>query len=232
MDVLLLTNDDGFRAALPSLELVVDELRWAPLTGADDVNELADVAIIDARTDPAGARAACRRLAGAQPAMALVAVASQADLIAVDLDWRFDEVVAAGASPAELHTRLRLAVGRRHTSDQDELAIGDLVLHPASYTASLGDRPLDLTLTEFRLLSYLVAHTGRAFTRTELMHAVWGNECGGRTRTVDVHIQRLRAKLGRKHESLVDTVRGVGYMAAGPPTHPDGTHWRSAVGAA
>ena len=66
-------------------------------------------------------------------------------------------------------------------------------------------------------MNFLVQHAGRAFTRTRLMHEVWGYDCNGRVRTVDVHVRRLRAKLGTEHESMIDTVRGVGYMAATPP---------------
>jgi DNA-binding winged helix-turn-helix (wHTH) protein len=70
------------------------------------------------------------------------------------------------------------------------------------------------------LLNFLVQHAGQAFSRTRLMHEVWGYESNGRVRTVDVHVRRLRAKLGSAHESMVDTVRGVGYMAPTPP-HPE-----------
>jgi DNA-binding response OmpR family regulator len=97
------------------------------------------------------------------------------------------------------------------------LNFGELVLHPASYTGQLAGKDLGLTLTEFKLLSFLVQHAGRAFTRTRLMHEVWGYDCNRRVRTVDVHVRRLRAKLGGEYESMVDTVRGVGYMAVTPP---------------
>ena len=83
----------------------------------------------------------------------------------------------------------------------------------------MGGKDLGLTPTEFKLLSFLVQHAGRAFTRTRLMHEVWGYDCTGRVRTVDVHVRRLRAKLGPEYDSMVDTVRGVGYMAVTPP-HP------------
>jgi len=81
----------------------------------------------------------------------------------------------------------------------------------------LSGKDLGLTLTEFKLLNFLVQHAGRAFSRTRLMHEVWGYDCDGRVRTVDVHVRRLRAKLGPDYESIVDTVRGVGYMAVTPP---------------
>ncbi|HET9877158.1 MAG TPA: response regulator transcription factor, partial [Mycobacterium sp.] len=120
-------------------------------------------------------------------------------------------------STAELHGRLRLAVARRRSALAQTLKFGDLVLHPAGYTATLRGRRLDLTLTEFKLLNCLVQHAGQACTRARLMREVWDKHCS--RRTVDVHVQRLRAKLGADYESVVETVRGVGYMAVSPPPH-------------
>jgi DNA-binding winged helix-turn-helix (wHTH) protein len=78
------------------------------------------------------------------------------------------------------------------------------------------DRQLALTPTEFDLLNYLAAHHGRAFTRPQLLDEVWGCDSNYHPRTVDVHVQRLRSKLGAECESLIGTVRGVGYMAVQP----------------
>jgi DNA-binding response OmpR family regulator len=218
LDVLLLTDDADFGSALPALELFAQEVRYAPLSEhAAGRHERADVALIDARFDPAAARNACRGLTAIAPTVAVIAVVSAANFVAVDVDWHFDDVMLAATSAAELHARLRLAIARRRSVLEGTLKFGDLVLHPASYTAEMGDRELELTLTEFKLLNYLVQHAGQAFTRTRLMHEVWGYETNRRARTVDVHVQRLRAKLGAGHESLVDTVRGVGYMAVSPP---------------
>jgi DNA-binding response OmpR family regulator len=78
----------------------------------------------------------------------------------------------------------------------------------------VGGRALDLTFKEFELLRFLASHPGRVFTRPALLREVWGYDFYGGTRTVDVHIRRLRAKLGPEFEPLVETVRGVGYRAA------------------
>ncbi len=219
MDVLLLTNEDDFESALPTLNSFTQSIRHAPLTDLTDGyhHDGADVAIIDARTDLAAARRACRRLTATAPAIAVVAVVAPADFVAVDVDWHFDDVLLPAAGAAELHARLRLAITRRRSVLEGTLKFGDLTLHPASYTASLAGKDLVLTLTEFKLLNFLVQHAGRAFSRTRLMHEVWGYDCKGRVRTVDVHVRRLRAKLGAEYESMVDTVRGVGYMAVTPP---------------
>jgi len=218
LDVLLLTDADDFEASLPTLKSFTQIVRRVPLTdNIDGHRSSADVAIIDARTDPEAARAACRRLTAEAPAIAVVAVVAPADFVAVDVDWHFDDVLLPAAGADELQARLRLAIARRRSAMDGTLKFGDLVLHPASFTGSLNGDDLGLTLTEFKLLNFLVQHAGRAFTRTRLMHEVWGYDCNGRVRTVDVHVRRLRAKLGTEHESMIDTVRGVGYMASTPP---------------
>lgn len=97
-----------------------------------------------------------------------------ADFVEVDVDWHFDDVLLAPAGTAELQTRLRLAIARRRCALEGTLEFGDLVLHPARYSASLRGTDLGLTLTEFKLLNFLVQHAGQAFSRTRLMHEVWG----------------------------------------------------------
>lgn len=216
MDVLLLADETDFEAALPTVVSFAQTMRRAPL-GIEGSYGAADVAIVDARTDVAAAQRACRRLTASAPAIAVVAVVTPADVVSVDVDWGVDDVLLPAASPDELQARLRLAVTRRRNAIAGTLKFGDLDLHPASFTGSLCGKDLELTLTEFRLLNFLVQHAGRAFTRTRLIHEVWGYDCNGRVRTVDVHVRRLRAKLGPENESMINTVRGVGYMAVTPP---------------
>src|SRR5204863_5944555 len=133
-----------------------------------------------------------------------------------------DDVVLHTCGPAELEARIRLAIGRLHaTRDEDEpdahvIRTGEVVVDDATYTASVGPRPLDLTFKEFELLKYLAQHPGRVFTRAQLLQEVWGYDYFGGTRTVDVHVRRLRAKLGPEHESLIGTVRNVGYRFVTP----------------
>lgn len=218
LDVLLLTDEDNFEAGLPALNSFAHTVRRAPLADyVDGQHDNVDVAIIDARADLAAARTVCRRLTANAPGVAVVAVVAPADFVAVDVDWNVDDVMLPAVSADELQARLRLAIKRRRAALDGALKFGDLVLHPASFTGSLGGKDLGLTLTEFKLLNFLVQHAGRAFSRTRLMHEVWGYDCNGRVRTVDVHVRRLRAKLGAEYESMVDTVRGVGYMAVTPP---------------
>jgi DNA-binding response OmpR family regulator len=222
LDVLLLSGTDDFESVLPTLNSFAQSVRHAPLNdyanrNLDRVHRDADVAIIDARNNLTVARTVCRRLTADAPALAVVAVVMPADFVAIDVDWNFDDVLLAAAGAAELQARLRLAIARRRSALEGTLKFGDLVLHPASFTASVSGTDLGLTLTEFKLLNFLVQHAGQAFSRTRLMHEVWGYDCDGRVRTVDVHVRRLRAKLGAAYESMVDTVRGVGYMVVTPP---------------
>ena len=220
LDVLLLSNADDFVSALPTLQALTQTIRRVPLSDQlDGHHGSADVAIIDARTDLAAARSVSRGLTASAPAVAVVAVVAPAHFASVDVDWRLDDVMLPATGADELEARLRLAIKRRRNAVDGHLKFGDLVLHPSSFAGSLCGKDLSLTVTEFKLLNFLVQQAGRAFSRTRLMHEVWGYDSNGRVRTVDVHVRRLRAKLGPEHESIVDTVRGVGYMAVTPP-HP------------
>ncbi|SPM37567.1 DNA-binding response regulator, OmpR family, contains REC and winged-helix (wHTH) domain, partial [Mycobacterium rhizamassiliense] len=221
LDVLLVSDDDDFESALPTLKALTRNIRRAVLQdNGDGRHKAVDVAIIDARTNLATARAVCRRLTASAPGVAVLAVVAPTNFVAVDVDWHFDDVLMPAAGADELEARLRLAIKRRRSAVDGTLKFGDLLLHPSSFAASLAGNELGLTVTEFKLLNFLVQHAGRAFSRTRLMHEVWGYDSTGRVRTVDVHVRRLRAKLGTEHESMIDTVRGVGYMAVTPP-HPE-----------
>ena len=95
--------------------------------------------------------------------------------------------------------------------DDDIISSGPLVIDESAYTVQMGGQPLDLTYTEFELLKYLALHPGRVLSREQLLSEVWGYDYYGGTRTVDVHIRRLRAKLGTEYEAHIGTVRNVGY---------------------
>ncbi|MDI3313662.1 MAG: response regulator transcription factor [Mycobacterium sp.] len=221
MELLLLTAEAHVDSVLPSLSLLSHTVRTAP----PDVSSLldardADVVIVDARLDLAAARGLCRLLGNTARLVPLVAVVTEGGLVAVNADWGLDDILLPGTGPAELDARLRLVNGRRGDlaaqESADKVSLGDLVIDEGTYTARLRGRPLDLTYKEFELLKYLAQHAGRVFTRAQLLHEVWGYDFFGGTRTVDVHVRRLRAKLGPEHESLIGTVRNVGYKAVRP----------------
>ena len=135
-------------------------------------------------------------------------------------DWGIDDVILDTAGPAEVEARLRLALGRTAEAADDEggpITAGALVIDEATYSVRLRGRILDLTYKEFELLKYLAQHAGRVFTRAQLLQEVWGYDFFGGTRTVDVHVRRLRAKLGPENETLIGTVRNVGYRFVLPP---------------
>jgi len=142
-------------------------------------------------------------------------VVTEGGLTAVTTEWGVDDVILDSAGPAEVEARLRLAAGRMAqlvpAERSTEIRSGDLVIDDASYTARIRSRPMDLTFKEFELLKFLAQHPTRVFTRAHLLQEVWGFDFFGGTRTVDVHVRRLRAKLGPEQEHLIGTVRNVGY---------------------
>jgi len=183
-----------------------------------------DIVLVDARRDLAGARTFTRLLGGIGIAQPVVAVLTDGGLIALSADWAVDDIVLDTAGPAELDARLRLAVDRRARSSDstpDRVHVGALSIDETTYSARLQGRALDLTYKEFELLKFLAQHPGRVFSRSHLVQEVWGYDYFGGTRTVDVHVRRLRAKLGAEHEAMIGTVRNVGYKFVRPAPDPE-----------
>ncbi|MEO6881705.1 MAG: response regulator transcription factor [Mycobacteriaceae bacterium] len=221
MDLLLLTSDSDAESVLPSLSLLPHTLRVAPPEVASLLDAGgAEVALVDARTNLVAARGLCRLLGSTGAGLPVVAVLNEGGLVAVSADWGCDDVLLPATGPAEIDARLRLLLGRHAAAAAGEVSgtvsLGELVIDENTYTARLRGRPLDLTYKEFELLKYLAQHAGRVFTRAQLLQEVWGYDFFGGTRTVDVHVRRLRAKLGAEHEALIGTVRNVGYKAVRP----------------
>lgn len=138
-------------------------------------------------------------------------VVTEGGLTAVSTDWGVDDVILVSAGPAEVDARVRLAMGRM-TQEQVSTRIqtSGITIDESSYSAKVHGKPLDLTYKEFQLLHFFATHPSRVFTREQLLSEVWGYDYFGGTRTVDVHVRRLRAKLGDL-EQLIGTVRNVGY---------------------
>ena len=219
--LLLLTNAlQPSSQVLPALELLLHHVRVAPAEGPALVDApSADVILVDGRKDLPHVRSLCQLLRSTGPGCPLLLIVTEGGLAAVTADWGVDDVVLDSAGPAEVEARLRLAIGRQQLSADDspmEIRNGDLSVDEATYSAKLKGRVLDLTFKEFELLKYLAQHPGRVFTRAQLLQEVWGYDYFGGTRTVDVHVRRLRAKLGPEHESLIGTVRNVGYRFVTP----------------
>lgn len=172
----------------------------------------ADVVLVDARRDLVRARQACGVLGGlGTPVLAII---TEGGWAAVTAAWGADDVILDSAGPGEVEARIRLAMGRvggTAPSQAEEIRSGELVINEETYSARIGGAALDLTFKEFELLKFLAQHPRRVFTRAQLLSEVWGYDYFGGNRTVDVHVRRLRAKLGTEHDALIGTVRNVGY---------------------
>jgi DNA-binding response OmpR family regulator len=230
--VLLLTSTrESAAEILPSLSLLDHTVRLAaasadalhaPVPGRTAAGPAAadpglpDAVLIDARRDLVRVRDLLRQLSGA--GTPLLAVISEGAWAAIAPEWGIDDVILHTAGPGEVEARLRLAIGRAVAQSQaqpaapaEEVRSGELVIDEATYSARIRGVALDLTFKEFELLKFLAQHPRRVFTRSQLLQEVWGYDYFGGTRTVDVHVRRLRAKLGTENEALIGTVRNVGY---------------------
>jgi DNA-binding response OmpR family regulator len=185
---------------------------------ADVLTRLPDLApellVADAVDDPDRVHALLAVLASAGRSLPVVAVVELNDLSRLAWDQVADDFVLPDATDEEVDLRLAFLHARRGEEGDAVVRLGPVSVNTDSYQVSAGARRLDLTFKEFELLRYLAERPGRVFSRATLLQEVWGYDFFGGTRTVDVHVRRLRAKLGPEHEHLIETVRGVGYRAA------------------
>ena len=217
--VLLLTNTTGASAeVLPALGLLSHSVKILPAEAAVliDAPEM-DILLVDCRRDLSGSRALTQLIQSTGVSTPVLAIATEGGLPAFNSEWGIDDVILDTAGPAEVDARIRLAIGAHiaaltaNNENLGEIRQGDVIIEEATYTAKLRGQKLDLTFKEFELLKFLAQHPGRVFTRAQLLHEIWGYDYFGGTRTVDVHIRRLRSKLGPEFESIIGTVRNVGY---------------------
>jgi DNA-binding response OmpR family regulator len=219
--LLLTPSPHASSEVLPALGLLLHSVRVASPTPSALLDAgPADAVLIDARQDLPAAKGLCRLLRTTGVSVPVLIVVTEGGLTAVNADWGADDVLLDTCGPAEVEARLRLATGRLALDGggdlPDEITSGPVTIDEATYTAKVRGRLLDLTYKEFELLKHLAQHPGRVFTRAQLLQEVWGYDYFGGTRTVDVHVRRLRAKLGAEHESLIGTVRNVGYRFVMP----------------
>jgi DNA-binding response OmpR family regulator len=226
MRLILLTRAmEPSAEVLPALGLLAHHVRTMPAEATALLTAPAcDALLVDGRRDLPAVRGLTRLLRQTGVDVPLILVTTEGGLAALQWDWGMDDVLVDTSSPAEVEARLRLAVSRLQVAagapaeTPEEIRSGELHIDEATYTAKLRNRTLDLTFKEFELLKFLAQHPGRVFTRAVLLQEVWGYDYFGGTRTVDVHVRRLRAKLGTEHEALIGTVRNVGYRFV-----PEGT---------
>ena len=212
MAQLLVLSASADTEVLPALGFLSHRVRQIPAEPANLVNAPGhDLIFLDPRRDLAQAKSLAKILVTTGTSAPLILVVSEGGLAAISNEWGADDIILEGAGPGEIDARIRLAVGRQRAAEQDDkIHASGVVIDEANYSAKVHGRPLDLTYKEFELLRFLAQHPGRVFTREQLLSEVWGYDYFGGTRTVDVHIRRLRAKLGDL-EALIGTVRNVGY---------------------
>lgn len=234
-DLTLMTAASDPASVLPSLALLSHRVRVLPMDTASLIKLPENtILFLDARDDLASAKTLCNLIHASGLSLPIILVLTEGGFTAVNGQWGVTDVVVCTASPAEVEGRLRLVCERAADapavvpSQKDQgvyredgrVRSGDLIVDTKSYTASLKGQPIDLAYKEFELLKYLVQHPHRVFTRAQLLQEVWGYDYYGGTRTVDVHIRRLRAKLGGEYEHMIGTVRNVGYRFD-PPEESD-----------
>ena len=211
-EILVLTNAPMSEQVLPALELLSHRVRQIPAEPAQLVSAPEyDIVIVDGRHDLVGAKSLCRLLRATGQDAPLLLVVTEGGMSALSGDWGIDDVLISTAGPAETDARVRLAIARRdEVAAPTRVQASGITIDEQSYSAKLHGKALDLTYKEFQLLHFLATHPSRVFTREQLLSEVWGYDYFGGTRTVDVHVRRLRAKLGDQ-EQIIGTVRNVGY---------------------
>lgn len=182
-----------------------------------DLKQLTGLIIVDARQDLGAAKQFCQQLLTNPHGSTALLLINSAALSVLSPDWGAQDFILDDASPGEFDTRIRWLLALTTTSEQTNIVSGPVVINEDAYTVLVGGRQLDLTYTEFELLKCLVLHPDRVLTREFLLSEIWGYDYYGGTRTVDVHIRRVRAKLGAEFDSCITTVRNVGYRFS--PTH-------------
>ncbi|MEJ6488362.1 winged-helix domain-containing protein [Leucobacter sp. USCH14] len=208
---LLCLSDRDPADSLPGLDLLPHDVRTSPLSlrVPETMADRFDAVLIDGTLDARRARAACLSMVDGSETPRVV-ILPEVALTALTSDWGVQELLLPTASPVEIELRLRLLDRPQASPQPAAVQAAGVVIDESNFTARLFGRPLDLTYKEFELLHFLAGNPGRVFTREQLLSEVWGTDYFGGTRTVDVHVRRLRAKLG-EHEGLISTVRGVGY---------------------
>ncbi len=219
MAFLVLLTDRPPQTVLPALVDLHVDLKVEPLAASSLVHIQAlesEAVVVDAAENPGQAWLVLLELQARAPRVPALVIVERDQLARHPWHEVVDELVYPGAPVDELRVRLALVRRRAGAGDGTVIRLGPLSLDADTYRVTVSGQPLDLTFKEFELLRFLASRPGRVFTRPALLREVWGYDFYGGTRTVDVHVRRLRAKLGPEHEHLIQTVRGVGYRVDEP----------------
>jgi len=217
-----------------SIPMILRDLGCHVTIGRFDVGDVdeetliarpASMVVVDAGDELERAHRCLRRLGTFAPLadVPTIVAVTLARLPGLDFSTGLDDFVLKPIVPAELYTRLRQLDWKGATFGTDEIIkADDLVIDVAGYEARVKGRRLELTHQEFELLRFLAQNRGKVYTREQLLSKVWGYRYYGGSRTVDIHVRRVRAKLGGAAGALIETVRNVGYKmrAAGPAVEP------------
>jgi DNA-binding response OmpR family regulator len=222
--VLLLSDQfDDIGELVPAWPIAPYEIAVAALkstTTNDLIATHPDLLLIDGTGDVETAETASRRLSLAwETSLPPIVIVVNGDTVR---RFRFeagaDDFILDEASQDEISARLSFVLQRSGRMEETGvIKVGELTVNPDNYQTYVRGRPLDLTFKEFELLKFLAQRPGRVCGRDLLLREVWGYDYYGGTRTVDVHIRRLRAKLGGEHEALIETIRNVGYRLVPRP---------------
>ena len=225
MHVALLTAQEAPDFADLTAAFDREVITCTPLTEGDDLEELSqgphDILIID-MAGPLARAASVREIASAchkdiyVPVLGLV---RPGQLREIEASLGLDDFVLVPADPSEVIARLALLYARHRarSANEDEINVGDLRINLARYEVWVGVRQVTLTFKEYELLRILASRPGHVFTRNTLLDVVWGYDYFGGTRTVDVHVRRLRSKIEDPTHTFVETVRNVGYRLRANP---------------
>lgn len=215
-DVLLVNATEELQTLAEELERAGFHVSTCP---ADEVahrlssGDSADALVVNLLDEQAAF--ALRELLGALPSppdAAVLAVVRHQQIAELDPQLAIDDFVVYPTTSEEIVARVRRAIWHRGGGESDQtLRCGDLAIDQESYRVFLGGRPVDLTYKEYELLRFLALNQDRVCTREMLLNRVWGYDFYGGSRTVDVHIRRLRSKIEDRAHTFIDTVRNVGY---------------------
>jgi DNA-binding response OmpR family regulator len=219
MPLLVLLSDRSPQMVVPALAELLRDLKHEPLSVVSIAHTLQlepEAVVVDAAEHPAHAFTVLRALHERDPRVPVVLVVERDTIERYPWHELADEFLYPGAPAPEVRLRLAMLRRRAGSGDGTITRLGPVALDTETYRVTASGRALDLTYKEFELLRFLASSPGRVYTRPALLREVWGYDFYGGTRTVDVHVRRLRAKLGPEHEHLIETVRGVGYRSAAP----------------
>jgi len=215
--ILIASNDSHTRAwvasALDSLDVILSQCTDTELSGKLTAEDF-DLVVVDAGRDPEPlVQIVERALTSGLDSRVFLLVEPEA-LAALRMPSSISsDFIVRGASSEEIVARVRALVWPGEEAAAQELVrLDDLTVNLATYQAYVNGEPIDFTYLEYALFAFLVTHPNRAYSREMLLRRVWGSDYFGGSRTVDVHIRRVRAKIGPELSGRLDTVRNVGYL--------------------